>query len=239
MRKVLGLVRADLRNIVRDPLLIMGVVLPLAVALLFRFLVPAVAGWVQAYVDLAQYYPFIASFLVIMAPFMLGWVVGFLLLDERDEQILTAIAVTPLGKSGFLVYRLTIPVLASFVAAYAVVLLSGLMPLHVLSFAPIALFAALEAPLFALAIVAIAGNKVEGMAVAKGLGMVMWAPLAILFVDGPWQWAFGVVPPYWVSKATLASLDLGGSYGGAVGAGLAVHVALLAVMAIRFDRRIE
>ena len=35
-------------------------------------------------------------------------------LDERDENILEVISVTPLTKSGFLIYRLALPVIRSF-----------------------------------------------------------------------------------------------------------------------------
>ena len=36
---------------------------------------------------------------------LIGWVTGFLLLEDRDEGTLLALDVTPVGKSGFLLYR--------------------------------------------------------------------------------------------------------------------------------------
>ncbi len=36
---------------------------------------------------------------------LIGWVTGFLLLEDRDDGPLLAVDVTPIGKCGFLAYR--------------------------------------------------------------------------------------------------------------------------------------
>jgi fluoroquinolone transport system permease protein len=45
------------------------------------------------------------SFLVVVMPALVGMVIGFLLLDQRDDQTLAALQVTPLTLNGYLIYR--------------------------------------------------------------------------------------------------------------------------------------
>jgi len=238
-RRVAALLRNDLRNVVRDPMLLFVTVLPLGLALGARFVVPFAQRLLGERFDLGPYHLFIVSMLVLIAPYMYGWVIGFLLLDERDEDLLVAIAVTPLSRTGFVVYRLALPTVMSFVLAYAVVLLCGLAEVDLLAFAAVAMIAALEAPLLALTLAAVASNKVEGMAVAKGLGVLLWAPLAVLFVDGGWQWAAGVVPTYWVSMALVTAGESLSLCGVAVGGGLMVHGLYLGLLVRRFEARLD
>ena len=57
--------------------------------------------------DLRPYYDaFMGYFLVSLAPMMFGIVIGFLLLDECDDNTLMALQVTPLSLNNYLLYRL-------------------------------------------------------------------------------------------------------------------------------------
>ena len=51
------------------------------------------------------------GFLPLMVAGMVGTVVGFLLLDQRDDQTMTALLVTPLSLGDYLRYRMTLPML--------------------------------------------------------------------------------------------------------------------------------
>src|SRR5690606_8691297 len=88
----------DLLSVARDPLLRWTIVLTLALGLLIRFAVPPVAAGLEARFgfDLAAFYPLIMSFLPLAVAGMTGTVVGFLLLDQRDDDTLSALLVTPL-----------------------------------------------------------------------------------------------------------------------------------------------
>jgi hypothetical protein len=44
-------------------------------------------------------------------------------------------------------------------------------------------------------------DKVEGMAVTKGLATLMLGPLAAYFIHSDWQILFGLLPTYWPAKA--------------------------------------
>ena len=119
MPTAIAVVRAlgpiDVRSVARDSMLRWLIGMPIVIALAFRWGVPAVSGVLaERYgFDLTPYYPLLTSFLVLMVPTLMGSVVGFLLLDQRDDRTLTALQVTPLTVEGYLTYRIAVPILVS------------------------------------------------------------------------------------------------------------------------------
>jgi fluoroquinolone transport system permease protein len=240
VNRTLALLRLDARNLLRDPMLLLITCLPILVAILMRFFIPFLARLVMEHLnfDLQPWYALITSFFLMLGPLMYGWVIGFMLLDERDENILEYISVTPLGKTGFLSYRTGLPILLSFVMAFVLVALIGLVPFAPLRILPVALLAAIEAPILALFLAAFAGNKVEGLALGKGVGFAFMAPLAAVFIPMPWQYLAGVLPPYWVAKLFIAADIEVINLVLLLAAGLIVHSFWLVWMLRKFNRRL-
>ena len=166
--------------------------------------------------DLVPYYPLLMSFLPLIAAGMIGTVVGFLLLDQRDDQTLTALLVTPLSLPDYLSYRLSGLMLLSVVFGALMVPLAGLSETTALQVVVTAVTAAPLAPIYALFLGTFAANKVQGFALAKAVGVVMVPCILSYFVTGPWQSAFGFVPHYWPLKVFWLFDD--GSGGGGAGA---------------------
>ena len=192
----------DLMNIRRDNLLAWVVVLPFVIALLFRYGVPALAGWllVEFGFDLTPYYPLIMSGLVVMTPSMVGMVVGFLLLDERDDQVFTALMVTPMPFGAYIAFRIVAPLAASLPVTLAAYYLAGLAPLPFGMLLVAVLIGSMTAPIAALFLAVVADNKVSGFAIVKVLNNINMLPTIAYFIDMPWQLAAGVVPGYWPLK---------------------------------------
>ncbi len=105
----------DAHNIRRDPLLRWLAFYPLALTLLVRWGIhPVTQRLLRDWdFDLIPYYSLCLSFLLMTTPMLTGMVFGFLLLDQRDDQTLLALQVTPLTLSGYLVYRMAVPTLLS------------------------------------------------------------------------------------------------------------------------------
>ena len=206
MPHAIGVIRSlgpiDLKSVARDGMLRWLIVLPIGIALAFRWGVPALGGWLAERHEftLAPYYPLLASFLALMIPTLLGSVVGFLLLDQRDDRTLTALQVTPLTLQGYLLYRAAVPISVSVVMTMAALSLCGLVSLGVGPVFVASLLAAPVALLYALFVASFAKNKVQGFALMKGVGVLTWPPVFAWFVDSPWQLAFGLDPLYWPLK---------------------------------------
>ncbi|MPY89056.1 MAG: hypothetical protein GEU99_14145 [Luteitalea sp.] len=140
------------------------------------------------------------SFLPLVAAGITGTVVGFLLLDQRDDQTMTALLVTPLSLGDYLRYRLSGLMILSAAVGAVMVPLAGLTETTPLQVVATAVTAAPLAPIYALFLGTFAANKVQGFALAKAVGVVLWPCVVSYFVTGPWQSAFGLVPHYWPLK---------------------------------------
>jgi fluoroquinolone transport system permease protein len=197
-----SLAAIDARNVARDSMLRWIVLLTPGFGLLFRFAIPQVAGALdrQFGFDLVLYYPLLMSFLPMVAAGMIGTVVGFLLLDQRDDQTMTALLVTPLSLGDYLRYRLAGLMLLSAVFGAVMVPLAGLSDTTPAQIGLAAITAAPLAAIYALFLGTFASNKVQGFALAKAVGVVMIPCIVAYFVKGPWQSAFGLVPHYWALK---------------------------------------
>jgi fluoroquinolone transport system permease protein len=192
----------DARNVARDSMLRWMAIFTPAFGLLFQFAVPPIADMLhqQFRFDLVAYYPLLMSFLPLVAAGMIGTVVGFLLLDQRDDQTLMALMVTPLSLGDYLRYRLSGLMLLTAVSGAVMVPLAGLSETTALQVVVTAMTAAPLAPIYALFLGTFAANKVQGFALAKAVGVVLVPCIVSYFVTGPWQSAFGVVPHYWALK---------------------------------------
>lgn len=202
-----ALAALDIGSALGDPLLRWMAAVPLAVALAVRHLLPLAAarlsalteadlGWVVA--------PLSAYAVVGIGPLIAGAVVGFLLLDQRDDRTLLALRVTPLPLGVYLAYRLAVPTLLAIAVTVAALLLAGAEGISPAEALLAAALAAPLAPLTALALLAFARNKLAGMALLKVGSLLLGAPLAALFLPPAWTPALGVVPTFWAAKVTWA-----------------------------------
>lgn len=234
-----ALVQADTRMVLRDPLLGWLLLLPVGLALLLRVLIPRMEEVLLAATgfQLAPYHPLIMGGYVMTAPGIVGMVIGFVLLDERDARTLTALRVTPLTMRRYLAYRIALPLLVGTAATLAGYPLAGLSPLPMADLLPIAIVAGLAAPSLALVLAAAAPNKVAGFAVVKVLNGANLVPVAAYFAPLPLQLAAGVLPTYWPMRALWSAVS-GESYAAYLFAGTGVGLLALALTAWLFERRL-
>ena len=235
---VWALMYADSRVLWRDPLLGWVLLLPLAMALLLRVGIPKVGDALFASngFDLAPYHPLIMSGYLMTAPAIVGMVIGFLLLDERDARTLMALRVTPLSMRRYLAYRIALPLVVGTLATLAGYPLVGISPLPFASLAAIAVVAGLWAPLLALVLATAAPNKVAGFAVMKVLNSVNLIAVASFFLPLPLQFAAGILPSYWPMRA-LWSVAAGEDFALQLTIGAVVGAVAIGVAAALFARR--
>lgn len=233
-----ALTLTDMRNVGRDSLLRFLLFYPWILGIGARFLIPFITDALAPRFDLTPYYPLLVGFFgILITPQLAGYVVGFLLLDERDDGTLTALRVTPLSMNRYLAYRLAAPLLISFVAIFIVIPLMGLIDLDYAMLLPIGLVAAVGAPIFALLLFGAADNKVQGFAVMKGLGIFFLGPFVAWFVPAPWQYLLGVFPTYWPVMAFWTMLD-GGPWLVYLAIGLVYNGLWVAVLLRRYHQRL-
>jgi fluoroquinolone transport system permease protein len=194
-------VRADLRNIRREAIIAPIAASPLLLGLALRFAVPPLTGWADRAhgIDLAAHLPVIALLAIVLhVPVIAGMLGALAVLDDRDDGALHAIRVTPLGTGRYLAYRLAL--VTGFAAAGLAVAapLSGQVPASAWL---ACLLAVPLAPAFTLAVLAVAGNRVDGITAVKALGVPCYAPLAVWWLTGPAGWVCAPLPAFWIVRA--------------------------------------
>jgi len=203
-----ALAAADSRILLRDPLLGWVLLLPLSVALMLRVLIPPIANALAGNgFRLEPYYPLIMSGYLMTAPGIVGMVVGFMLLDERDSRTFSALRVTPLSIRRYLGYRLTVPLIAGTLMTLLAYPLAGLTPMPLQGLLPITIVGGMSAPTLALVLAIAAPNKVAGFAVVKVLNIINLLPLIAYFVPMPAQMFAGILPAFWPMRAFWAAAD--------------------------------
>ncbi len=242
MKKLMKFTVADLRNIVRDPMQTMTAVAPLIIIVVIRiFLSVAREQVIQFFdYDIISDYPMIISFFSLLIPMMVGLVIGFIILDERDESMINYYAVTPLTKKGYLVFRMTVPIVFTFLVSVVFYLsLYDIYAVDLLKLLIVSSLLALQAPVFSFLMASFASNKVEGLAIGKLLGMMIVPPIANYFLVSNWSLLFFIVPQTWVS-AIITGKNIGFlNLPMIVSLSLFIHVAIIIFCIKTFMKKVD
>ncbi|OFB40602.1 fluoroquinolone transporter permease [Mycolicibacterium sp. (ex Dasyatis americana)] len=206
--------RNDLRGTYRDPLLVMLVLAPVIWTTGVAVLTPMFTDMLaERYdFDLVPYYPLVlTAFLLLTSIIIAGGLGAFLVLDEIDAGTMSALRVTPVPMSMFFGYRAGTVMAVTAVYVVATLSFSGILePGLIPALIPIGMVAGLSAVVTLLLIIALAGNKIQGIAMLRALGMIIAGlPCLPWFIDSSWNLAFGVLPPYWAAKAFWVASDHG------------------------------
>lgn len=190
----------------RDSMMKFMLIYPFIFGAIGRYLLPIVAentGFViELYADL------ILVVLALLIPTVYGAILGFSIIDDRDDHILTSIRVTPLSVHHFLSFKVAMVFLFSFLSSIFVMWFSDIGDLALRSIVSISFLAALAAPMTGLLINAFSKNKIEAFAVMKGLGTTILFPIISLFFLDTKELFFSFVPGFWPAKA-ISSLVRG------------------------------
>ena len=196
-----------IRQIARDSMLYAVCLAPLLYALLIRFGIPFAEAELCALFGkaavLKDYYLLFDLLLAVLTPYMFGFAASMVILTEYDENMAGYMAVTPVGKTGYLISRLVFPAAVSFAASILLVSFFSLTdpaPLNIVLFS---LLGSLQSIAVSLLLVSLSHNRVEGMALAKLSGVMLLGLPVPFFVLSGIQFAFAPLPSFWIAKMAL------------------------------------
>lgn len=204
-------VRNDTRLILRDRMLATLLLVVFLMGLGLRYALPAIDrsladGGVMPSERVAfrfsDIFPIFVAFVAYWQSALLpGTVFGFLLLDEKEDDTLTVLRVTPTPLTRYVTYRVALPMILAFAFALVLPSMMGHCPPPAALHLPLALVASLTAPSTALLLAVYAENKVQGLAFTKFGGVAGLTIIVGYFIPGNWQWLAGAFPPFLVAKA--------------------------------------
>ncbi len=217
--------RALFRLLGRDPISLMLLAAPLLIALVLGRGVPwllspgsSAAAWVSPAVReaAAGVMDPVRSFALLLGPLMLGMAAAFLFLDEKDGGVLPFLKTQPRRRGWYLLRLGGLFLLVHILFLVPSILLGDLYHGGRAAFLLSLAVDALIVPFFLLSLGILAGNKVQGLALAKVLNALCLPPVIIYLLPGPWAWLAGLMPTGWGSLLRLQAAGPGQAAAAAV-----------------------
>lgn len=233
--RISRLIASDTRNVTRDPMLVIAAAMSLLPALSLAWFRSPMDEAALSTFGVADPSRYLVPVALMIPAALIGWVTGFLMLEDRDEGTLLAVDVTPVGKFGFLLYRVAMTALLSIVITlYAWPLILPGIPVGAVLLA--ILLVAMNTVGFAVVLPAVARNKVEGLAVTKITNLLALAPL-LAAIPSPLRFIGALVPSFWIGEVLGVAESSAIPLTAAAAIGLTVNVLALAALSLLFIRR--
>ena len=223
MNKYLSLLKYEAKTIIRDPINLFMCIFPIVILLLSTVVFPMIFSSINAPAGTLQVTTMLLLvFILAFGNFFIAAMATFLMLEHKDESTLNTIAVTPIGASGYIKFKMAYIYVMSVISTIIILLgtkliasdkyaIGGLSLFdnigiwHIISFAVVS---ALFVPALALMQSAFAKNKVEGFAYIKGTGMIALVPALLVLeaFQGGFQYLLGIFPNFWAIKGIMLEL---------------------------------
>ena len=232
----------DLRNIIRDRFFVFEFfAFPVILIVFARIIVHLIAPRIEKVFPLAANFPLLFMFFITLIPFIFSFISAFLILDERDEHLLTVLRVMPISRNSYLTYRMFFMSLFAFIVLLIFPPLSGLVDGTQFSYPayiPVAILFALFTPVTALIVSSFANNKIQAFAIFKIGGTVFLLPLfAFLLNLGNLKYIFSPIPNFW-SLMSLESVVQNGTFDIIpLLVGFVFHIGLITVLFYIFNKK--
>jgi fluoroquinolone transport system permease protein len=139
-----------------------------------------------------------------------------------------------LRKKGYLLVRMITPVLLTWIFTLLMTKFTNLIHIDMTKGLSASLLWTMEAPMMALFLAAFASNKVEGLALTKGAGILVATPIAVQFLPWPWDALIMISPTYWPAKVLFAKDTLAWFALGSL-----IHGGILWMLYRSFQKRVE
>lgn len=210
MKHTMKLFEIGMKQILKDGMLLVLIPAPLLAGMFFKFALPFMNHILTAEFSfsISPWYGLADGMLICLSPMFTAMISAFLLLEERDEGLSSFYQITPAEGYSYLSARIGIPMIWAFLATliitaffksssltFDVILLSSLIS----SFTGIAL---------AMMVVSIAGNRVEGLAVSKLMGISFTGLILIWFIPAPYHFIMAFLPSFWIGKLLTGGAEL-------------------------------
>ncbi|MFA7436391.1 MAG: hypothetical protein WC006_08525 [Bacilli bacterium] len=219
MKKYFSLIKYEMKSILKDPLNIFMLFYPFFILFILGVIIPLSLEKIDSYSYI------VILIILIMAlslgAFLIGALLGFSFIENKDEKTILGISVTPLKVEGYTIFKVVYATIFSFIGNIVIVgglkiisndiyvinegsvnLLENITWIHVIVFSAVS---SLFSPVFALIIASIAKNKIEGFALMKSSSIILFFPLLILipFFENGNQFLLSVFPNFWTIKGIL------------------------------------
>lgn len=223
MKKYLTLLKYELKTIAKDSTGLFMLIYPILMLFLIGYVIPLSLDRVSdnnANIIVLQLMLGIA---LSLGSYMAGALIAFSIIDNKDDQTILNLSVTPLSLKGYIIFKLIYGFIFSIIGN--LIILGGLKLfagdkfvitvgdnvirlLDNISWLKVAVFIlimGLTVPAVALLFASFAKNKIEGFTFLKAGAILIIIPVLTIFefFQGAKQYLLGIFPNFWPIKAML------------------------------------
>lgn len=187
--------KTDIRNILRDPSLLIICVVPFIILAMLRWGYPLlVTFWPEAviYKDLGM------AMFCITGAVMPGIAIAFAILDEKDQNLDKVLHILPVSYQSITIIRMLVVFLFAFFSAFLLLLFSNITQASTIEKLLLSLLTAALAPILASVPAFYANNKIEGATMTKLLNFLIILPMPAFLFPGLWGWFLMLIPSWWI-----------------------------------------
>jgi len=199
MGQLTALAQKDVKAVFRDRFMVLLV--------FYTFALAGVARVAVARVNVDHLDLYLAPAMPMMGAMILGTLMGFALIEEREQGTWLLLRVLPVPAAKLFGYLGASASLLSFAIGLIAAWIYGYPVAHWPLFIAMLGASALGAPLVMLVLGAFATNKIEGMAMSKFVSATGILPAAIFLVSPVWQLALYWCPWYWLYVGFLRAFE--------------------------------
>ncbi|MDD3058984.1 MAG: hypothetical protein PHO72_11750 [Sphaerochaeta sp.] len=222
MRLVMRVFARMMQEILHDSMLVAVCFASLLAAFAFRFGIPTLEDFLCLTFHqesiISPYYQLIDLMLIQLTPYMFCFAPAMVMLDEYDQNITSALAVTPLGLSGYLFSHLLMPAILASIISLVLITIFSLTSWPMSTLIILCIISGSTGLLAAMTIFSFSHNKLEGMAMGKLSGLLLMGLPIPYLMDTPLMYGFSLFPSFWMAlyaqtqNRFFALLSLGTAY---------------------------
>ncbi len=234
------MLKFELKNIFREKMTMIMVFYPFVLGTIGRLLIhyEVVSG---------EALQLTVILIALLAGFAFGAMGAFSLLDDRDDQVLSSIEITPVPLEWYVWFKVMFTYVLAVFAGFFMIWFTGAMEFTFVQILLVALLSALQAPFVMFIVNAFSSNKVEGFMTMKASGFLLIFPVAGFFFLDAIEWIFAVAPASWPAKAMQYAMlepaieagfvEMNLNFYGYVGLGFAYNLVLVVLSYLFFKKK--
>lgn len=202
------IVKSEFKNMFRDRMYFLFAIYPVLLGLIGYYILPELPGGVVQDI--------VPMVLIVMSGFVYGALIAFTLLDDKDDNVLMSLKITPINVKAYVGVKLVVGFMFGLIATVVLIYTTGFLKEadpSIWVILVISILGALQAPIIALLVNSFSDNKVEGFVIMKLSGLILFLPIIGYFITGIVQYALGIAPGFWSSRVieTQIGLDTAGN----------------------------
>lgn len=233
MKTLFVLSKQDFLSTFRDPIFRLLLIMPVAAFAVLRWVWPVVA----ANFPIAEPYgPLILMFSCMQAATMLGFIYGFLFLEEKEENVFQVFRIIPYSTLTLITARLALGLIVSTMINFLLLHWGGITALPLWQEISISILFSLMAPWMALLVGAFSANKIQGLAQMKIINLILNLPALIYLLPYKALHATAIIPTYWAFRSLEAGIE-GKNFVLFLTIGFAYFVGTIILLSIFFQRK--